>query len=341
MRDDNGWAGSIGIEIEATEHLVQNLAPPDKKQRFEGVAFSSSGNIMGVATADTDTVYLYRRKPDGLFEDTPYCSIRGPESRLNYPHDVSFSLSGSTELLAVAQRAGSISVYEKSRMDDKFGREPVFEIYGKKTRLNHSDGVAFVPPDNDYLAACNLVAASISFYRRTPGSSLGFNARPVFVLKHRSLSHPDGLAFSQCGQWLAVANHGNHTVSIFQRRKMMFPFGRLRYGPRPVTIIADPAMRFPHSVAFTPETNHLVVTNAGANHFSVYRPEQRNSALRWSQSPVLQKTVGPESIFKTVNASNKMEGGPKGVAVSKNNLAVCSPELGIKIYSFRENLLNH
>ena len=341
MRDDNGWAGSIGIEIEATEHLVQNLAPPDKKQRFEGVAFSSSGNIMGVATADTDTVYLYRRKPDGLFEDTPYCSIRGPESRLNYPHDVSFSLSGSTELLAVAQRAGSISVYEKSRMDDKFGREPVFEIYGKKTRLNHSDGVAFVPPDNDYLAACNLVAASISFYRRTPGSSLGFNARPVFVLKHRSLSHPDGLAFSQCGQWLAVANHGNHTVSIFQRRKMMFPFGRLRYGPRPVTIIADPAMRFPHSVAFTPETNHLVVTNAGANYFSVYRPEQRNSALRWSQSPVLQKTVGPESIFKTVNASNKMEGGPKGVAVSKNNLAVCSPELGVKIYSFRENLLNH
>jgi 6-phosphogluconolactonase (cycloisomerase 2 family) len=226
-------------------------------------------------------------------------------------------------------------------MDDKFGIEPVFEIYGKKTRLNHSDGVAFVPPDNDYLAACNLVTASISFYRRTPGSTLGFKARPVFVLKHRSLSHPDGLAFSQCGQWLAVANHGNHTVSIFQRRKMMFPFGRLRYGPRPVTIIADPAMRFPHSVAFTPETNHLVVTNAGANHFSVYRPEQRNSALRWSQSPVLQKTVGPESIFKTVNASNKMEGGPKGVAVSKNNLAVCSPELGIKIYSFRENLLNH
>lgn len=228
MLDENGFRGSSGTEIEAGDYLVQNLAPPDKAQRFEGIAFSSSGNIMGVATADTDTVYLYRRKPDGLFEDTPYCSICGPESRLNYPHDVSFSLSGSTELVAVAQRAGSISVYEKSKMDDQFGIEPVFEIYGKKTRLNHSDGVAFVPPDNDYLAACNLVTASISFYRRTPGSSLGFKARPAFVLKHRSLSHPDGLAFSQCGRWLAVANHGNHTVSIFQRRKMMFPLGRLR-----------------------------------------------------------------------------------------------------------------
>jgi hypothetical protein len=28
------------------------------------------------------------------------------------------------------------------------------------------------------------------------------------------------------------------------------------------------------------------------------------------------------------------------VAVSKNNLAVCSPELGIKIYSFREKILD-
>jgi DNA-binding beta-propeller fold protein YncE len=107
-----------------------------------------------------------------------------------------------------------------------------------------------------------------------------------------------------------------------------------------VTIIADPAMRFPHSVAFTPETNHLVVTNAGANYFSIYQPKQRESEWRWSQSPVLQKTVGPDSIFRKVNAANKMEGGPKGVAVSKNNLAVCSPELGIKIYSFREKILD-
>jgi 6-phosphogluconolactonase (cycloisomerase 2 family) len=337
----DGLTGNLGIEIEAADHLVQNLAPPDKLQRFEGIAFSSSGNIMGAATADTDTVYLYRRKPDGLFEDTPYCNISGPGSRLNYPHDVSFSLSGSTELLAVAQRAGSVSVYEKSKMDDQFGGEPVFEISGEGTKLNHSDGVAFVPPGNDYLAVCNLVTASISFYRRTPGSSLGFKAKPVFELKHRSLSNPDGLAFSQCGRWLAVANHGNHTVSIFRRRNVMFRLGILRYGPGPVTIIADPGMRFPHSVAFTPETNHLVVTNAGANYFSVYRPEQRDGELRWSQSPVLQKAIGPEKVFREVNAANKMEGGPKGVAVSNNSLAVCSPELGIKIYSFREKFLDN
>lgn len=108
-----------------------------------------------------------------------------------------------------------------------------------------------------------------------------------------------------------------------------------------MTIIADPGVRFPHSVAFTPETNHLVVTNAGANYFSVYRPEGRNSEMRWSPLPVLQKAVGPDNIFREVNASNKMEGGPKGVAFSNNSLAVCSPELGIKIYSFREKFLDN
>ena len=142
-----------------------------------------------------------------------------------------------------------------------------------ETRLNYTDGVAFVPPNNDYLAACNLRTSKIVFYRKPSGSSVGFKLEPVFELKH-GVYRPDGLAFSQCGTWLAVANHGNHTVSIYQRRKPILSRLKLKYGPRPVTIIKDPGFRYPHSVAFTPETNHLVVTNAGANYFSVYRAKK-------------------------------------------------------------------
>jgi DNA-binding beta-propeller fold protein YncE len=337
MRDTNGSVDSSGVEIESSDSSVQNLAPPNNLQRFEGIAFSTSGNIIGVATSDTNTVFLFRRKPDGSFEDAPYWSINGPASGLNYPHDLSFSLSGDTELLAVAQRAGSISIYEKNRANDNYGTDPAFEIRGSETGLDYTDGVAFVPPNNDYLAACNLRASKIVFYRKAPGSSIGFNLEPDFELKY-GVHRPDGLAFSQCGTWLAIANHGNHTVSIYQRRKSILSRLKLKYGPRPVTIIKDPGFRYPHSVAFTPETNHLVVTNAGANYFSVYRPKRRFSKMRWSQSPVLQKIIGPDNIFQEVNARNKMEGGPKGVAIHKNCLAVCSPEHGIKIYSFRENL---
>jgi DNA-binding beta-propeller fold protein YncE len=325
------------IEIEASDCSVQNLAPSNNLQRFEGIAFSPSGNIIGIATSDTNTIFLFRRKPDGLFEDTPYSSINGPGSRLNYPHDLSFALSGDTELLAVAQRAGSISIYEKNKTADHYSTDPVFEICGPEARLNYSDGVAFVPPDNDYLAACNLESSTITFYRKIPGAPIGFKLKPVFELK-RGLSGPDGLGFSQCGKWLAVANHGNHTLSIYRRRKRIFSRQNIKYGPRPVTLIEDPRLRHPHSVAFTPKTNHLVVTNAGANYFSVYQPQGHDTEMRWSQSPVLQQIIGPDEIFREVNARNKMEGGPKGIAIHENRLAICSPEHGVKIYSFRENL---
>jgi DNA-binding beta-propeller fold protein YncE len=143
------------------------------------------------------------------------------------------------------------------------------------------------------------------------------------------------LAFSRCGQWLAVANHGNHSVSIFRRRHRIVSRDKLEYGPRPVTVIKDPGLRHPHSVAFCPETNHLVVTNSGANYFSVYAQTLGVLNLGWSQSPIAQKIVGPDALFQRVNARNKMEGGPKGIAIHQNSLAICSPEHGVKIYSYR------
>src|SRR5262249_15914078 len=158
------------------------------------------------------------RKPGGQFEEAPYWSISGPKCGLNYPHDVSFALAEETELLAVAQRGGAIAIYEKNGSDESYGPSPVFQICGPKTRLDFSDGVAFVPPNNAYIAVCNLQLGSICFYRKISRSPIAFEFEPAFDLRHHSLSNPDGLAFSQCGKWLAVANHGNHSISVFRRR---------------------------------------------------------------------------------------------------------------------------
>jgi DNA-binding beta-propeller fold protein YncE len=327
--------GGSGVEFEVGD-AIQTIRPPGASERCEGIAFSSSGGIMAVASPDTGTVFFFRRTVGGLFEDTPYWRICGADSQLNYPHDVSFSHSGEPELLAVAQRAGAITLYAKNPDDDSYGPTPVFDIRGSKTRLSYSDGVAFLPPDDAYLAVCNLEHCTISFYRRTSRSPLSFKTKPSFELRHRSLADPDGLAFSGCGRWLAVANHGQHSVSIFRRRNRLLSGGRLRYGPSPITVIEDPGLRHPHSVAFSPETNRLVVTNAGANYFSVFAPTGHDSRMRWSRSPALQKTMGPEAAFHAVNARNQMEGGPKGIAIHRSTLAICSPEHGVKLYSLRE-----
>ena len=239
-------------------------------------------------------------------------------------------------MLAVAQRGGAITLYEQDPAGGGFGPAPICDLRGTQTRLDFSDGVAFVPPDGAYLAACDLKRDRVFFYRRTSRSPIAFQLTPAFELRHWSLGDPDGLAFSSCGRWLAVANHGAHSVSVFRRRSRILTGGRLRYGPRPVTLIKDPGLRHPHSVAFSPETNRLLVTNAGANYFSVFSPTGRDSATRWSPSAVLQKTVGPEATFHAVNARDKMEGGPKGIAIHGSTLVICSPEHGVKIYSLRE-----
>ena len=108
------------------------------------------------------------------------------------------------------------------------------------------------------------------------------------------------------------------------------------YGPEPVAVIDDKRLRFPHSVAFTPRTNHLIVTNAGGNYFSAYAPRRSHFGLQWNKIPSGQTIVADEKVFEATNQDNRMEGGPKGLAVHGRTLAVCSPEIGIKIYSFEE-----
>jgi DNA-binding beta-propeller fold protein YncE len=320
-------SSGAGFRVE----LVQTLAL-SPEQRAEGIAISPSGRTMAIATADKDTVLLFRREADGARFDPQPCGILGgAASRLQYPHDVTFAPLPDGELLAVAQRRGAIAIFRRDAVTKAFGPEPAFEITGAGSRLDFSDGVAFVPPRNDHLAACNLRTATISFYRKRADSPLAFDQHPCFEV-FQGLAEPDGLAFSPSGRWLAVANHGNHSVSVFERRNRAGSPDRFRFGPSPTAVVTDASFRYPHSLAFT-ESDHLVVTNAGANFFSVFAPVHANGATRWSVLPEGQQVVGSESGFRAINAANKMEGGPKGIAIHRDTIAVCSPQHGVLVYA--------
>jgi DNA-binding beta-propeller fold protein YncE len=297
----------------------QRVRPPAADHRFEGIAFSPDGAVLAVATSESNMVCLYRHA-DGRLAEEPFATFEGVRSRLRYPHDVAFSKTG--DLMAVALRNRAITIYEKR--GESFEAEPAFVIRGVTTRLNFSDGVAFVPPEGDFLAVCNLESDSLSFYRMLSRSPVAFALEPSFELRDAEMCQPDGLCFSESGRWLAVANHGNDTVAIFERAAG----GELRYGPEPAAMLRHRSFRYPHSVAFFPGTNHLFVTNAGANYFSIFEHDGR----RWSRSPAARHIVGPDDVFREVNARCKLEGGPKGIAIHENHLAICSPELGIVMY---------
>jgi hypothetical protein len=329
-----GTTVSPRFEIAPSDAAVQCLTPSSGGHCFEGLAFSPSGGTLGVAAINTNTVFLLRRQVDGGFDAAPHQYFVNAET--SCPHDVSIARCGRTELLAVAKRIGVISIYAKRLSDDCYGAEPDFEIRGTQTRLNFSDGVAFVPPHNRYLAVNNLTDCTITFYRRSSLFPVIFDLEPAFELNHPSIVNPDGLNFSPCGRWLAIANHGNHSVSIFRRRNWLFKRDKLIYGPEPVQVIKAVELCYPHSVAFTPRTNHLAVTNSGANYFCVFAPKLELFSTRWTETPVLRQAFAPVDIFAKVNSDNEMEGGPKGITIHQSTIAVCSPELGIRMYSFRE-----
>jgi len=175
------------LELESSP--VQQIVPPGRSQRFEGVDFAGCGNILAIATSDANTILLFRRRPDGRFDDAPYQTIGGG-AQIEYPHDVAFSRATADELLAVAQRPGRITIHARDGADGRYSAAAVSEISGTQSGLAYSDAVAFVPPDESHLASCSLERGTISFFRRTSAAPPAFAAAPVFQLRHRSISTP-------------------------------------------------------------------------------------------------------------------------------------------------------
>ena len=326
---------SVSTRFEIDGHPIQHISSPTGRSGFEGVAFSPSGT-MAIAAAYANEVRLYRPKQDGKFEEEPFWCMGKGQLTLDFPHDVAFSTGSGKEFLAIAERRGVITIYEKNDADGGFGSEPVFTIGGPQSQLSFTDGVAFVPPDDGYLAACNAETGTITFYRRTSLEPLRFETVPEFVLKDATTLRPDGIGFSACGTWLVSANHSSHCYSIFKRRSRMLSGGKLKYGPRPAAVVDDPELRHPHSAVFTPGACNLLGTNAGANFFGAYELRKGLFGTKWSKWPMTRITTNTEEAFRAVNSQISQEGGPKGIAACKDRIAVCSPEFGVKIYAFRE-----
>jgi hypothetical protein len=191
---------------------AQQIWPAAPDQRFEGLDYSSSGKLLAAATSDTNDVQIFRRGFNGKFNERPVSVLQG----LKYPHDVSFGRFGRQELLAVAQRAGAIAIFRLDDSGEAIDQTPVFEINGPESKLEFSDGVAFLAPRINCLAACNLTSNTISFFPLLSRSPLRFALQPEFEIKHASIQEPDGLSFSARGKWMAIANHGGGTISIFR-----------------------------------------------------------------------------------------------------------------------------
>lgn len=299
---------------------------------MEGVTIDPDGSQIAVVLSDCAVVQIYRRAAAELTVPvTPYYVLPADNSGLRYPHDVDFS--PDARLLAVADRECMVMIYAKRDRDGGYGPEPVCQITGEISGLAFSDAVAFIPPDGAVLAACNLTSNKITFYRRKHADVQGFENAPFYELQGGEIYKPDGLAISRNGKWLAVANHGRHSISVFRRNNN----NNGEFSFELESVIKDRSIRYAHSVAFTPRHNHLLLTNAGANYVNIYRTNvSKDGHTTWTNVPSQQLLTGNDIEFSKINARNKMEGGPKGIAVDGRTIALCRPESGLSLYAYTE-----
>lgn len=298
----------------------------------EGVAFSRCGRLLALAHAIDERVSVYERRDgrDGCSASL-ISVIEGPKSGLDYPHDVDFSPDG--RLLVVANRKGkSLTCYARQPGDAaRFGSRPLWTIRGRLSRLRHTDGVKFVPPGGAYLAAVNLTRNTVTFYRRSRLRRSRYARRACFVLEgpETRLVQPDGLAFSDDGELLAVTNHGGGTVTIYARGRRT-----QRYEPAPIAELGGRPgrLRCPHSVSFSRAGWHLAISNAGGRTVSVYRRGEGAGSGSWSEQPVLELDACDPAAFEVANGLNRREGGSKGVAFGTDCLGVCSPLIGLRVH---------
>lgn len=298
----------FGISIDPTPATIIRATESSGLNHTEGVTFSPSGDYVLAVNSHNNSITFYKQISGSLYETTPSFTISGPQSKLCYPHDASFSPDG--EYLAVANRHNnSIVIYKRKPYDMEFDIVPIAEIKGKDSQLDLPGAVIYSSHENSIIVA-NATTSSLTFYHYEGDH---YDQAPYQVIQDTSIYAPDGLAVSMDGELLAATSHHSHSVVIFQRES-----GSGQFNPKPFQVIEKEQGRFkyPHSLAFHPITNDLVVSNSeGKQNIQLFQLE---AGQRYFSAPTFSMEVSVMYDASTIHLLEKLsqEGGVKGVAIS-------------------------
>jgi hypothetical protein len=139
-------------------------------------------------------------------------------------------------------------------------------------------------------------------------SADNFSALGSATLLENKLQIPDGIAYSADKRWIAVSNHINHSVYIYENVKSLGP------ASEPCAVL--PGITYPHGISFTACGHFLFVTAAGDPFIYGYH----NASGEWhgEYQPFTKfKSVDDETF--TRGHYNEQEGGSKGIDFAHNS----------------------
>ncbi|MES1255974.1 MAG: hypothetical protein ABUS56_10225 [Acidobacteriota bacterium] len=307
-----------GMQIEWTgPRAVRNLA--ESIGRAEDVRFSPNNRRLAVAGFFRHRIAVFDIDITASATRTHVQLTRGVEissPALNLPHGVDFL---DDETLAVANRGRGVAVFKVpagSAEAPSYDAAPVQTLPAAPAGLLSVPGSVAVVGGDEGLAEvliCNNAGCDITRHRWDGGAGAFVGSGEVLLGKW--FDSPDGVGISHDRRWLAVSDHGSHSVLLHaygpSLRDDASPDGMLR------------GVYYPHGVRFSRDDRYVFVADAGSPYVHLYA--QEGDGWRGVRHPIAHVRIMDDPLFLRGHA-HPQEGGPKGIDIDAGQhvLAVAS-----------------
>lgn len=239
-------------------HFIQSLHNPlARLSEPQHAVFSPDGEKVVVANWTNQTLTVYKRKENGLYNEIPIAIISSPSALARCkPHGITFSPCGN--YLAIAY--GASSKYERAIALFK-ARGDGFECVSllKNNALPGTPkGIEFSPDGTSLLVTFCEVNSLVIF--NIEGQTI--NPIPKQIIQSDDISRPEDIKITPNGRYCAISNSDLNTISFygFDSKSNSIP----QNSPFYVLQNPDAQLHFPHGIAFSPDGSCLLATQFGA-----------------------------------------------------------------------------
>jgi DNA-binding beta-propeller fold protein YncE len=295
------------IEFTASDELRKALG---SLGRSEDLKFSPSSRRLAIPGFSTNRLLVIDVEIDVAASGkqvalTGFMDISSPN--LRKPHGVSFI---DDDTLIVANREGAATIFRlpaEGMKNASFYMPALQRVLGDQFLRLHSPGsVAVTALGNGLYEAliCNNYVHQVT--RHILDGKANFAATRSEVLLNRGLSIPDGVAVNGDGRWIAISNHSEHAVYLYEKTP------RLNRQSTPDGILRN--VLYPHGLRFTPDDSFILVADAGVPFVHVYA--RNGGSWKGMRNPVGSLRVMDKGTYLK-GRYNTQEGGPKGIDIDK------------------------
>ena len=287
------------MEFAAAEPVRDALAAIG---RTEDLSLSPDGRCLAVAGINAESVLflnlIVERTPNGRATVGATGSLVLSSPSFHHPHGVAW-IDDTT--IAVANRLGGVTLVVVPRgVTGKLDADP-FSTLGGGDLVATPGSVSVAQRGSGVveLLVCNNYAHNVS--RHLLDSNDAYATIWSEILLTDGLNVPDGVTHSRSGRWIAISNHYDHSVFIYDA-------GGLGRDSKPVGVLRGVA--YPHGLRFTPDERAMLVADAGAPVVHIFGSPSGD--WRGTRQPDASIEVVPADVFKRGNV-NPENGGPKGL----------------------------